>query len=198
MSKTATESPSDARKSKGKSKAKGVGQGKKGRKPISQVIAHEQSTSSADSGSAAHKPQRQMPIIREIVESDHGEDLAPKRKRGQLQSITEPASGTFSHAQAWNPELLLGIGPISVQDTILENTKIEILAKVTHGLSQAACLPKDMKVSDPMHFGQIFCYISRGLMIISLFARSIFLTLLVSNLSFFLLLGRLGCSHYGS
>ena len=98
MSKTATESPSDARKSKGKGKAKGAGQGKKGRKPISQVIAHKQSTSSAGAGSAAHKPQWQMPIIREIMESDHEEDLAPKRNRGQLKSITEPAPGTSSHA----------------------------------------------------------------------------------------------------
>ena len=58
MSKTATESPSDAGKRKGKGKAKGARQGKKGRKPIFQVIALEQSTPSADSGSAAHKPQQ--------------------------------------------------------------------------------------------------------------------------------------------
>ena len=86
-----------------------------------------------------------MSIIHEIKESDHREDLAPKRKRGRLKSVTEPALGMSSHAQAWNPELLFGTSLISVKDTILENAKIEISTKVTHGLSQAACLLEDMR-----------------------------------------------------
>uniref|UniRef100_A0A2N9IKE0 Uncharacterized protein n=1 Tax=Fagus sylvatica TaxID=28930 RepID=A0A2N9IKE0_FAGSY len=80
MSKTATESPSDAReKQRERVKPKEQGQGKKGRKPIFQ-----------------------------IEESDHREDLAPKRKKGRLESVTEPALGMSSHAQAWNPKLLFG------------------------------------------------------------------------------------------
>ena len=64
--------------------------------------------------------------------------------------------------------------PISVRDIILDNSKIEILVKVAHGLSRASCLPEDMKVWDPMHSGQIFRHISFGLMLVSVFPCSLF------------------------
>ncbi len=65
------------------------------------------------------------------------------------------------------PDLMYKTDPISVRDTILDNSEIEISAKVAHGLSRASCLPEDMKVWDLMHSGQIFRHLSRGLMLVS-------------------------------
>jgi hypothetical protein len=153
LGKTTSGSPFEPGKGKGKGKAKGTGTGKKGKKPIFQVIALEHPTPSADSGSTNQELLRPLPIIHEIDEFDHGEDLAPKGKRARPEVILKPTPGTSSHSQAWNLELLFEMGSILVQDTILDNVEIEISAKVAHGLSRAACLPEDMKVWDPMHSG---------------------------------------------
>ncbi len=114
MGKTTVGSPSEAEKSKGKGKSKGVGQGKKGRNPIFQAIAPEQSTPSADSGSAAYEPQQQLPVIHEIEVSNHGEHLVPKRKKGHPEVIMESVPRASSHIRAWSPELLYGTSPISI------------------------------------------------------------------------------------
>ena len=114
MGKTTIGSPFEAEKSKGKGKSKGVGQGKKGRNPIFQAIAPEQSTPSAGSGSAAYEPQQQLPMIHKIEVSNHREHLVPKRKRGHPEVIMESVPSASSHIQAWSPKLLYGTSPISI------------------------------------------------------------------------------------
>ena len=170
MGKTKSGSPSDHRKGKGKGKAKSAGAGKKGKKSISQTDEAELLTPS----SADQEPPSALPVIHELDESDQGEELAPRRKRSRPETTSVPAQGSSSHFEAWIPNLMYRTDPISVRDIILDNSKIEILVKVAHGLSRASCLPEDMKVWDPMHSGQIFHHISRGLMLVSVFPCSLF------------------------
>ena len=82
MGKKSNVSPFNVGKGKGKGTTKGVGQGKKNKKPISQDIAPKQVTHSVVSGSATPELPQQMSVIHEIDESNLGEDLASRRKRG--------------------------------------------------------------------------------------------------------------------
>jgi hypothetical protein len=46
-----------------------------------------------------------------------------------------PAEGASSDFETWVPDLMFEPGLISVQDSILDNSEIEISTKVAHGLS---------------------------------------------------------------
>ena len=100
MGKTASGSPSKPRKSKGKGKVKDTGTGKKGKKPIFQVNAPKHPTPSADFSSVDQELLRPLPIIHEIDEFDHGEDLASRRKTDRPEVVFELTQGTFSQFQA--------------------------------------------------------------------------------------------------
>jgi hypothetical protein len=100
MGKIALGSPSKPGKSKGKGKVKDTGTGKKGKKPIFQVNAPKHPTPSANSGSADQELLRPLPIIHEIDESYHGEDLASRRKTARLEVVFEPTQGNSSQFQA--------------------------------------------------------------------------------------------------
>uniref|UniRef100_A0A2N9IYX5 Uncharacterized protein n=1 Tax=Fagus sylvatica TaxID=28930 RepID=A0A2N9IYX5_FAGSY len=159
MGKTAGGSPSGAGRGKGKSKPKGTGAIKKGRKPAVEVIEPELPLPSSDD----QEPPSPLPVVHELDDSDHDEGLVFKQKRARAETSSMPAKGTSSDFVAWAPKLLFGPGPISIRDTVLDNSKTKLSAKVAYGLARAACLPEDMKFWDTMHSGQAFRHITRGL-----------------------------------
>ena len=192
IGKTAGGSPSGAEKGKGK----GKGAGKKGKKPISEAIEPELITPS----SADQEPPIPLPVVHELDKSDQGEGLVFKRKRTRSESTSMPAQETSPQFEAWVPDLMYEEGPISIRDIILDNSEIEISAKVAHELSRTSCLPMDMKVWDSMHSRQIFRHLSRGLMLVSVLPIFFFF-FLGSFLSLFLFLllfsGCSGCPLHG-
>ena len=101
---------------KGKGKGRGKGAGKKSKKTVSESSSSEQTTQTT----TTKEPLQPLPIIHEIDESDHGEDLALPRKRGRSEGSSIPAGGTSSSFEAWVPNLLFGDGPISVHETVLD------------------------------------------------------------------------------
>jgi hypothetical protein len=71
----------EASLSKGKGKARESTQAKKSRRPIFEVIASEQATPSADSGSTVPDHQTQLPQIVELDKPEEKEDPAPRKKK---------------------------------------------------------------------------------------------------------------------
>uniref|UniRef100_A0A2N9FZZ0 Uncharacterized protein n=1 Tax=Fagus sylvatica TaxID=28930 RepID=A0A2N9FZZ0_FAGSY len=144
---------------KGKGKGRGKGAGKKSAKAVSESSSSEQTTRVMP-----EELPPPLPIVHEIDESDHGEDLAPPKKKGRSEVPPMPAEGTSASFEPWVPTLLFGDGPISVHNTVLDETEPDLSAHVAHGLARAACLPGDMNQWDSMNFGQIFRHATRGLM----------------------------------
>ena len=66
---------------KGKGKGRGKGAEKKSKKTVSESSSSEQSTQAT----TTQEPPLPLPIVHEIDESDHGEDLAPPSKRGRSE-----------------------------------------------------------------------------------------------------------------
>jgi hypothetical protein len=160
---------------KGKGKGRGKGAGKKSKKTVSESSSSEQTTQTT-----TQELPRPLPVVHEIDESDHGEDLALPRKKGRSEGPSMPAEGTSSSFEAWVPNLLFGDGPISVHDTVLDETETELSAHVAHGLARAACLPGDMNQWDSMNSGQIFRHVTRGMMMVNISSFNIFFTSLYS------------------
>uniref|UniRef100_A0A2N9GIS9 Uncharacterized protein n=1 Tax=Fagus sylvatica TaxID=28930 RepID=A0A2N9GIS9_FAGSY len=100
----------------------------------------------------------------DLGEPDREEELQPRKKRGRTEPFSIPAEGPSSHSEAWDPALLFGPNPISIRDTILDNSNNEASAQVAHGLAFAACLPEDMKHWANTQPGAVFRDITRGLM----------------------------------
>jgi hypothetical protein len=161
MGKATGGSSSEAAKGKGKGRGKGVG--KKPKKTASESSSSEQTTQAT----AIQEPPQPLLVVHEIDESDHGEDLAPLRKRGRSEGPSMPAEGTSSSFEAWVPNLLFGNGPISVHDTILDELETDLSVHVAHGLARAAYLPGDMNQWDSMNSRQIFRHITRGMMMVN-------------------------------
>jgi hypothetical protein len=171
---------------KGKGKGRGRGAGKKSTKVVSESSSSEQTAQTT-----AQELPRPLPVVHEIDESDHGEDLAPQRKKGRSEVPPMPAEGTSASFEAWVPNLLFGDGPISVHDTVLVETETELSAHVAHGLARAACLPGDMNQWDSMNSGQIFRHVTRGMMMVTFssfniyfFCESLSLRFISSNFFF--------------
>jgi hypothetical protein len=146
---------------KGKGKGRGKGAGKKGTKAASESSSSEQTTRVTP-----EKLPSPLPIVHEIEESDHGEDLAPPKKKRRSDVPSMPAEGASASFEPWMPRLLFGDGPISVHDTVLDETETELSAHVAHGLARAACLPGDMNQWDGMSSAQIFRHGTRGMMMV--------------------------------
>uniref|UniRef100_A0A2N9F3X7 Uncharacterized protein n=1 Tax=Fagus sylvatica TaxID=28930 RepID=A0A2N9F3X7_FAGSY len=144
---------------KGKGKGRGKGAGKKGTKATSESSSSEQTAQVAP-----EKLPSPLPIVHEIEESDHGEDLAPPQKKRRSEVPSMPAEGASASFEPWVPRLLFGDGPISIHDTVLDETETELSAHVAHGLARAACLPGDMNQWDGMSSAQIFRHGTRGMM----------------------------------
>ena len=116
MGKATSGSSSKVVKSKGKGRGKGAGAGKKPKKIVSESSLSKQTTQAT----AIQEPPQPLPVVHEIDESNHGEELAPPRKRGRSEGSSIPAGGTSSSFEAWVPNLLFGDGPISVHETVLD------------------------------------------------------------------------------
>jgi hypothetical protein len=206
MGKTAGGSPSETKKSKGKGRAKDTGAGKKLKKPIAETSEPELPTQNV----ANQEPLKPLPVVHELDDYNHGEEAVFKRKRARVESFSVPAEGESSNFEAWVPDLVFGLGPISVRDTVLDNFEIEISTKVAHGLSRVTCLPEDMKLWDTMDSRQIFRHISRGMMMVIVFSifllSYIFVSPYLITFCFFLpfsyvyfwYLGCSGCPLHGS
>uniref|UniRef100_A0A2N9IJS9 Dirigent protein n=1 Tax=Fagus sylvatica TaxID=28930 RepID=A0A2N9IJS9_FAGSY len=97
-----------------------------------------------------------------------GKGAGKKRHKGYLRVFfvrTDcPAEGASASFEPWVPRLLFGDGPISIHDTVLDETETELSAHVAHGLARAACLPGDMNQWDGMSSAQIFRHGTRGMM----------------------------------
>ena len=176
MGKATGGSSSGATKTRGKGRGKGAG--KKGQKVVSNSSSSEQIAQTT-----AQEPPQPLPVVHEIDESDHGEDLASPTKKGRIESSSIPAEGTSSF-EAWVPRLLFGDGPISIHDTVLDESETELSAHVAHGLARAACLPGDMNQWSNMNSGQIFRHVTRGIMMVSVSFLDIFLQVSFLYLSF--------------
>ncbi len=159
MGRAAGGSSSGAAKGKGKDRGKGAG--KKGTKATSESSSSEQTAQVAP-----EKLPSPLPIVHEIEESDHGEDLAPPQKKRRSEVPSMPAEGASASFEPWVPRLLFGDGPISIHDTVLDETETELSAHVAHGLARAACLPGDMNQWDGMSSAQIFRHGTRGMMMV--------------------------------
>ena len=92
MGKKTGGSPSEAAKGKGKGKTKSAGAGKKLKKIVTETPVPELTTQATIN----QEPPQHLPIIHDIDESDHGEELAPRRKRGRGEGPSIPAEGAFS------------------------------------------------------------------------------------------------------
>uniref|UniRef100_A0A2N9EX39 Uncharacterized protein n=1 Tax=Fagus sylvatica TaxID=28930 RepID=A0A2N9EX39_FAGSY len=117
---------------KTRGKGRGKGSGKKGQKVVSDSSSSEQAAQTT-----VQEPPRPLPVVHEIDESDHGEDLAPPKKKGRSEAPPMPAEGASGQLRT---------------------------AHVAHGLARAACLPGDMNQWDSMNSAQIFRHGTRGLM----------------------------------
>ena len=118
MGKATGASSSGATKTRGKGRGKGAG--KKGQKVVSDSSSSEQTAQTT-----AQEPPQPLPIVHEIDESDHGEDLAPPKKKGRSEVPPMPTEGASASFEPWVPKLLFGDGPISVHDTVLDETETD-------------------------------------------------------------------------
>ena len=181
MGKTADASSSGKTKGRGKGKNKGTGAEKKLKKPIEDAPILEVTTLPPTEQESLLPP----PKVHDLEESDQVEELRPRKKRGRIEPSAIPAEGPSSHSEAWDPALLFGPNPISIQDTILDDSNTDVSAQVAHGLTFAACLPGDMKQCAGTQPGLVFCHITRGLVMVTDFLTSLY-TSFVTRTSFLL------------
>jgi hypothetical protein len=160
--------PADASSSK-KVKGKGRGKSKGTEAPkIPKKLREEASTTESVSPPILEQgPASEPAKVHVLEDSEQEEELQPRKKRGRTEPPTIPVEGPSSHALAWDPALLFGQHPISVRDSIMDNSDIDVSAQVARGLAFAACLPKDMKKWAGTQPGPAFCQITRNLMMVS-------------------------------
>ena len=141
MGKTADASSSTKAKGRGKRKGKDIGSKKKpGKLPEEAPIPKATPQPIPES-----EPVPELPNVHILEDSEQEEELRPRKKRGRAEPSSIPSEGPSSHSKAWDPTLLFGPNPISVRDSILDNSNADISAQVAHGLAFIACLPEDMK-----------------------------------------------------
>ena len=165
MGKTADASSSTKAKGKGKGKSKDAGTKKKLKKPTEEASIPD---------TTVHPTPEQEPIpappkVHVLEDSDQEEELRPRKKRGRTEPSSIPIEGPSSHSEAWDPALLFGPNPISIRDTILDNSNTDVSTQVAYDLTFAACLPEDMKQWAGTQPGSVFRQITRGLMMVIAF-----------------------------
>uniref|UniRef100_A0A2N9GQK0 Uncharacterized protein n=1 Tax=Fagus sylvatica TaxID=28930 RepID=A0A2N9GQK0_FAGSY len=84
----------------------------KGKKPISKPFEPELPIHSA----ANEEPPRPLPVIHELNESDHGDELAPRKKRARPEASSVPTQGASSDFKAY---VLISCGPRAVSSLML-------------------------------------------------------------------------------
>jgi hypothetical protein len=162
MGKTADASSSSKAKGKGKGKGKDVGVKKVLKKlpeeaPIPEVTIQP---------IPEPEPVPEPPKVHVLEDSDKEEGLRLRKKRGRTEPSSILVEGPSSHSEAWDPALLFGPNPISVRDTVLDDSNADISAQVAHGLAFAACLPGDMKQWAGTQPGPAFRQITQGLIMV--------------------------------
>ncbi len=162
MGKTADASSSSKAKGKGKGKGKDVGVKKVLKKlpeeaPIPEVTIQP---------IPEPEPVPEPPKVHVLEDSDKEEGLRLRKKRGRTEPSSILVEWPSSHSEAWDPALLFGPNPISVRDTVLDDSNADISAQVAHGLAFAACLPGDMKQWAGTQPGPAFRQITQGLIMV--------------------------------
>jgi hypothetical protein len=162
MGKPAGVSTSTKARGKGRGKSKGTEAPK-----IPKKISEEASTTESISPLIPEQEPAPEPAKAYVhEESEQGEDLEPRKKRGRTEPPTIPVEGPSSHALAWDPALLFGQHPISVRDSIMDHSDIDVSGQIARGVAFAACLPEDMKKWAGTQPGPAFRQITRNLMMV--------------------------------
>ena len=93
----------------------------------------------------------------------------PRAKRARTEAEAEASEllGPSSLDDVWAPKLMVGMKPITAQDTVLDTSNVEHSAKVAHALGAATCLPGDIQVWDEMSSSRMFRHIPCGLIMVS-------------------------------
>ena len=183
MGKHSAAIPSKKTKDKGKGKRKG---------PEAPEVLKKHLEEASTPESASHPVPEQEPVsepskVHAIEESEQEEELQPRRKRGRTDQPTISVEGPSSHALAWDPALLFGQHPISIQDSIMNNLDSDVSGQIARGLAFAACLPEDMKNWASTQPGPAFRQITKNLMLVSdpePLVCFIYICYLVNELSF--------------
>jgi hypothetical protein len=162
MGKPAGVSTSTKARGKGRGKSKGTEAPK-----IPKKISEEASTTESISPLIPEQEPAPEPAKAYVhEESEQGEDLEPRKKRGRTEPPTIPVEGPSSHALAWDPALLFGQHPISVRDSIMDHSDIDVSGQIARGVAFAACLLEDMKKWAGTQPGPAFRQITRNLMMV--------------------------------
>jgi hypothetical protein len=164
MGKRSTVIPSKKAKDKGKGKRKAPEAPKILKRPLEEISITESESQPISERVPSPEPARDQ--ISEEPEQE--EELQPRKKRGRNEPPTIPTEGPSSHVSAWDPALLFGEHPITVQDSIMDNPDNEVSGQIARGLAFATCLPKDMNKWAGTQPGPAFRHITKNLIMVSI------------------------------
>uniref|UniRef100_A0A2N9I354 Uncharacterized protein n=1 Tax=Fagus sylvatica TaxID=28930 RepID=A0A2N9I354_FAGSY len=85
------------------------------------------------------------------------------RKEGGMNPPQSQWRGLPRMPSAWDPALLFGQHPITVQDSIMDNPDNEISGQIARGLAFTTCLPEDMKKWAGTQPGPAFRQVTKNL-----------------------------------
>ena len=152
---------------KAKGKGKGKRKGPEAPKIIKMQLEETSTTESASHPTPEQEPVSESPKVQILGESEQEEELQHRKKRGRTEPPKIPLEGPSSHALAWDPALLFGQHPITVQDSISDIPDNDVSAIIARGLAFASCLPEDMKKWADIQPGPAFRQITKNLMMVS-------------------------------
>uniref|UniRef100_A0A2N9HQU1 Uncharacterized protein n=1 Tax=Fagus sylvatica TaxID=28930 RepID=A0A2N9HQU1_FAGSY len=159
MGKRSTVIPSKKAKDKGKGKRKAPEAPKILKRPLEEISITESESQPISERVPSPEPARDQ--ISEEPEQE--EELQPRKKKGRNEPPMIPTEGPSSHVSAWDPALLFGEHPITVQDSIMDNPDNEVSGQIARGLAFATCLPKDMNKWAGTQPGPAFRHITKNL-----------------------------------
>uniref|UniRef100_A0A2N9EP46 Uncharacterized protein n=1 Tax=Fagus sylvatica TaxID=28930 RepID=A0A2N9EP46_FAGSY len=159
MGKRSTVIPSRKAKDKGKGKRKAPEAPKILKRPLEEISITESEGQPIPERVPSPEPARGQ--ISEEPEQE--EELQPRKKKGRNEPPMIPTEGPSSHVSAWDPALLFGEHPITVQDSIMDNPDNEVSGQIARGLAFATCLPKDMNKWAGTQPGPAFRHITKNL-----------------------------------
>ena len=103
----------------------------------------------------------------EVVEPGVVAKQPPRVKRAWTEVEASELPGPSSTGEVWAPVLRAGKRLITTQDSLLGTSNVDVLARITHGLGAAVCLPEDIQTWSMMPSGKAFRHITRGLFTVS-------------------------------
>jgi hypothetical protein len=164
MGKRSAAIPSKKTKDKGKGKRKAPEAPKILKRPLEEISITESESRPIPERVPSPEPAKDQ--ISEEPEQE--EELQPRKKRGRNEPPMIPTEGPSSHASAWDPALLFGEHPITVQDSIMDNPDNEVSGQIARGLAFATCLPEDMKKWAGTQPGPAFRHVTKNLIMVSI------------------------------